>query len=126
MMRLSSFVALVLLSLPSMLAAQHVDTLDVNRWRFPLTDYGPCGCGATWRTPTHNYLFGIGPWLGTIVSDDTLVSIGYNPNSAGSEFQTGDSLGDSLSMVYIWPDRWPPPQSRFPRAPQERRSARDA
>ena len=127
MMRPTRFAALVLLFLPAVLTAQfHVDTLTVNRWRFPLTDYGPFGQGASWRVSSHQYLFGCGPWFGAVVGNDTLVSVGYNPNSGMSELRTGDSRGDSLSMVYIWPDRWPPPQSRFPHAPQVRRSDQDA
>lgn len=126
MVRPIRFVALVLLSLPCLLAAQHVDTLDANRWRFPLTDYGPFGSGASWRDTSHMYLFGCGPWFGAVVGSDTLVSFGYNTNSGGTEFRTGDSQEDSLSMVYIWPDRWPAPQSRFPHAPQVRRSDQDA
>jgi hypothetical protein len=114
-----------MLFVPAVLMADHhVDTLDANRWLFPLTDYGPCGCGANWGLPSYAYLFGNGPWLGA-VTFDTFVSVGYNPNSGASEFQTGDGQADTLSMVYIWPERWPPP-GRFPHAPQVRRSDQDA
>jgi hypothetical protein len=128
MMRPIRFVALVLSFLPAVLTAHFdVDTLTVNRWLFPLTDYGPCGVGARWRLPSQVYLFGGGPWFGTVYPDtDTLVSVGYNPNSGASEFRTGDGRADTLSMVYIWPDRWPAPHSRFPHAPQVRRSDQDA
>jgi hypothetical protein len=104
----------------------HVDTLDINRWRFPLNSYGPFGEGAAWRMPAHEYLFGCGLWFGTIAGSDTLTSMAYNPNSGASEFSAGDSLGDSLALVYITPDRWPPPAGRFPRAPQATRADQDA
>ncbi|MFO7675201.1 MAG: hypothetical protein R6X12_02620 [bacterium] len=104
----------------------HVDTLDVNRWRFPLNSYGPFGQGAAWRMPAHEYLFGCGLWFGAVAGGDTLTSIAYNPNSGASEFSAGDSLGDSLALVYITPHRWPPPAERFPRAPQATRADQDA
>jgi len=105
------------------MADHHVDTLDANRWLFPLTDYGPCGLGAEWCD--YYSMFGMGPWFGAVVVD-TFVSVGYNPNSGASEFRTGDGRADTLSMVYIWPDRWPAPPGRFPHAPQARRSDQDA
>jgi len=67
----------------------------------------------------------MGPWFGAVTLD-TFVSVGYDPNSGASEFRTGDGQADTLSMVYIWPDRWPAPSGRFPHAPQARRSDQDA
>lgn len=127
MNRPTCIVTLVLSLLSSLLWAQvHVDTMTVNRWRFPLSDYGPFGMNASWRVPSHQYLYGCGPWFGAVIGNDTFVSIGYNPNSGATELRTGDSRGDSLSQLYMWPDRWPPPQARFPHAPQVRRSDQDA
>jgi hypothetical protein len=97
------------------------DTLNVNRWRLPVTNWGPFGQGGTWRAPTHTYLFGCGLWFGAVAGSDTLTTVGYNPNSGGSEMAPGDSLGgaeDPDVLVYVSTKQWPPPQGRFPRAPQ--------
>uniref|UniRef100_A0A7C4GI59 T9SS type A sorting domain-containing protein n=1 Tax=candidate division WOR-3 bacterium TaxID=2052148 RepID=A0A7C4GI59_UNCW3 len=108
-------------------AGFHNDTLNANRWRLPVSNWGVFGFGASWRVPEHRYLFGCGPWLGAIVGSDTLVTVGYNPNSGGSEMCPGDSLGsgDPEVMVYVSGKHWPPPQSRFPAAPQSRLSDQD-
>lgn len=101
-------------------------TLDVNRWTMPVTDWGPFGQDATWRRPGQSYLYGCGPWFGAVNGSDTLVSFGYNTNSGASELLPGDSLGDSLVLVYVSPDTWPPPLERFPRAPQVLRADQQA
>lgn len=106
----------------------HVDTLSTNRWSLPVTNWGVFGAGASWRLPAHRYLFGCGPWVGAIVGRDTLTTVGYNPNSGGSEMSPGDSLGgvtDPDAVVYVSNKRWPPPHSRFPDAPQTRLSDQD-
>ncbi|MBM3314695.1 T9SS type A sorting domain-containing protein [candidate division WOR-3 bacterium] len=97
------------------------DTLNVNRWRLPVTDWGPFGQGGKWRAPNHEYLFGCGLWVGAIAGGDTLTTVGYNPNSGGSEMAPGDTIGgveDPDVIVYLSTGQWPPPQGRFPRAPQ--------
>jgi len=109
-------------------AGYHLDTLSGNRWRLPVTNWGSFGAGASWRVPAHRYLFGCGPWVGATVGRDTLTTVGYNPNSGGSEMCPGDSLGgylDPAVMVYVSNKRWPPPRSRFPGAPQSRLSDQD-
>ncbi len=114
--------AAVLLSLSmSAEAVQPVDTLTANRWRMPVSVDARFGQEATWRFPTHSYLFGCGPWVGAVFGPETLVTCGYNPNSGGTEMAPGDSLGggaDTLVGVYVSGKVWPPPLSRFPRAPQ--------
>ena len=64
------------------------------------------------------------------VSAETLHTVFYTPNSGGTEgYPTlcrywRDSV-DSLDRIYVYPDDWPPPLSRFPMAPQSPRSDRD-
>ncbi len=104
---------------------------DTNRWeiwqdnlgRFvmPLPGSSP---GGFW--PKHsgrNYLFGAGIWVGAMdtTDRDTVVVVGYNPNSGATEWgpclPNGDTTGagsDSLARVYCsdvpkdtaqWPER---------------------
>ena len=114
---------------------------DLNHWLCPFYNDGRWGIDITqgtgvaagsWPQPLHNcYVFGAGPWVGSTVGSDTLVTFGYNPNSGGTEF--GPTLsrywrqgtGDSADRIYKYPGDWPPPQSRFPMAPQQPRSESD-
>jgi hypothetical protein len=101
--------------------------LDINRWRCPFYNDGRYAYdeatgegGGFWPYPLQNcYIFGAGPWVGAILGNDTLVTCGYNPNTARGEFfptpafdwQTG--TGNAFDRVYKYPTDWPPPQSRF-------------
>ena len=114
---------------------------DLNHWSCPFYNDGRWGyditvgsgvAGGSWPQPLKNfYIFGAGPWVGSIVGSDTLVTCGYDPNSSGTEF--GPTLcrywrqgtADSADRVYKYPGDWPPPQSRFPMAPQQPRSESD-
>ena len=111
-------------------------SLDVNRWRMCITNFGVFGhdvrrstAGGEWPGGTgHMYVYGAGLWIGALVGD-TYTVVGYNPNSGHWEHTPGDSVGgvnDSLVRIYRYPDRWPAPQSRFPHAPQDVRSDQDA
>ncbi|MEO0078646.1 MAG: T9SS type A sorting domain-containing protein [candidate division WOR-3 bacterium] len=133
---------LCLVLLPTLaLAIYDMKWFDANRWRCPFYNDGRWGiditqgngaAGASWPQPLRNfYVFGAGPWVGAVAGGDTLVSVGYNPNSGGMEF--GPTLcrywrqgtGDSLDRIYKYPGDWPPPLSRFPMAPQQSRSEMD-
>ncbi len=132
----------LLLLLPAFaLAIYDREWFDLNHWRCPFNNEGrwgfditrpPGSAGGSWPQPLRNfYIFGAGPWVGAVVGSDTLVTVGYDPNTAETEF--GPTLcrywrqgtGDSLDRIYQHPGDWPPPRSRFPMAPQSSRSEMD-
>ncbi len=54
-----------------------------GRWRVDVARVHP---GAYWPYPEKNYyILGAGVWLGTIQGNDTLTTIGYNPNTTETE-----------------------------------------
>ncbi len=133
--------ALALVLLPAIgLAIYDMKWFDLNNWRCPFYNYGPWGidntglprAGGSWPSPLRNfYIFGAGPWAGTVAGNETLVTIGYNPNTAASEMVPvlcryyHQGTGDSLDRIYKYPGDWPAPLNRFPMAPQEPRSEMD-
>ncbi|MGB9742283.1 MAG: hypothetical protein ACPL0F_03880 [bacterium] len=114
---------------------------DLNHWRAPFYNDGRWGLditggsgrpGGSWPQPRQNfYIFGAGPWIGTIVGNETLTTIGYNPNSGGTEMFPAlcrywrQTPLDSADRIYKSPGDWPPPAGRFPMAPQSPRSEMD-
>jgi hypothetical protein len=132
----------LLLILPAIApAVRDMKWSDLNHWSCPFCNDGRWGidittgsgvAGGSWPQPLKNfYVFGGGPWVGGIVGNDTLVTMGYNPNSGFTEF--GPTLcrywrqgtADSADRVYKYPGDWPPPLRRFPMAPQQPRSEMD-
>ena len=131
----------IVLLLPCLaLAVLSTDSLNVNHWRAPIYNDGRWGIdithtnypGGYWPCPLRNfYVFGSGLWIGAIMGNETLVSVGYDPNSGATEF--GPTLcrywragyTDPQDRVYKTPADWPPPLARFPMAPQNRRSDQD-
>ncbi|MCX7785668.1 MAG: T9SS type A sorting domain-containing protein [candidate division WOR-3 bacterium] len=101
--------------------------LDINRWRCPFYNNGRYAFDETttdgagrWPYPLDNtYIFGAGLWVGAISGNDTLVTVGYNPNTARSEFfptpvrYWREGTGNPLDRIYKYPNDWPPPQTRF-------------
>lgn len=99
--------------------------LDINRWRCPFYNEGRYGYdeatgegGGFWPYPLRNqYIFGAGPWVGAIVNNDTLVTCGYNPNTAAGEFFPAPAFeggtGNAMDRIYKSPGDWPPPQERY-------------
>jgi hypothetical protein len=95
------------------------------RWALDIT-VGTGEAGGSWPSPLLNkYMFGAGTWIGCVAGTDTLVSMGYNPNSGRTEmFPTlvrywREGSADSADRVYKYPGDWPPPAGRFPMAPQD-------
>ncbi|MDY6787109.1 MAG: T9SS type A sorting domain-containing protein [candidate division WOR-3 bacterium] len=104
---------------------------DGNEFNITVTNYGIIGhnvqtgnAGGYWPSgyPGENYIFGAGIWFGGLVDHDndgikdTLVTVGYNPNSAGSEMCPGDGsdapeYDNSNERVYISTSSWPPKNS---------------
>ena len=83
------FAVLVLL-LPALALAIYDVKLDtLGNWKCYFSNYGPWGTdfagqpGGFWHDTA--YVFGAGFWCGAIVAPDTLVTVGYNPNSGASE-----------------------------------------
>lgn len=104
--------------------------LDINRWHVPFYNNGEIAIdltqinfpGGYWPAPTRNFhLFGGGLWVGAIsATGDTLVSVGYNPNSGGCEYYPttaahyteGTSIATDRVYKYGTAD-WPPSQARY-------------
>jgi hypothetical protein len=69
------------------------------------------------------YVYGAGPWVGGIVNGETLVTVGFNPLNASSEFVPTlcrywrQGYTDPRDRIYLYPEDWPPPRDRFPMAP---------
>ncbi|MEO0068679.1 MAG: T9SS type A sorting domain-containing protein [candidate division WOR-3 bacterium] len=117
-----------------------MEWFDLNNWKCPFYNDARWGIditigtgapGGSWPQPLKNfYIFGAGPWIGTIIGNDTLVTIGYNPNTGQTEMfpalcRYWRQPPDSADRIYKYPGDWPPPLSRFPMAPQESRSEMD-
>lgn len=102
-----------------------------NQWRIMISNYGTIGYnpdrsgGGEWPVGSGEmYLYGAGIWIGTtkrVPAPDTLVSVGYNPNSGKSEMTPGcydnapgGYAGREFERVYIYPDDWPPNRAEFP------------
>jgi hypothetical protein len=106
-----------------------VKWIDINQWRVPFYNDGRYGirstsagdvAGGSWPYPYNNYyIFGAGPWVGAIKGADTLVTVGYNPNTGRGEFfptsaqYWEEGSGNGNDRIYKFPSDWPPPQSRF-------------
>lgn len=130
---------LLLSLLPALcLAVYDLKWFDLNNWRCPFYNDARYGIdvtnspGGSWPYPLRNfYIFGAGPWVGALSSSETLVTVGYNPNTGGTEFHPSlcaywrETPLDSADRVYKFPGDWPPPLSRFPMAPQESRAQMD-
>ena len=123
--------ALVLLSLFSLsFALWDTKVHNINNVEITVTNYGIIGQasgqypGCNWpKGSGHNYIFGAGIWFGAIdsLTNDTLVSAGYEPHGAATEFApglAGQDPADSIVIIYLFPDPWPAPLNIFPMAPQ--------
>jgi len=127
------------LALPALaLAIYDMQWFDLNHWRCPFYNDGRWGiditqgsgvAGGFWRDTA--YVFGAGVWFGALPDGDTLTTVGYNPNSGGTECAPTlnrywrEGYGNPEDRIYKYPGDWPPPLSRFPMAPQRRASEMD-
>lgn len=86
--------------------------------------------GCWWpKGSSHNYIFGAGIWFGTIIEGDTLVSVGYCPHGAVTEYVPGlcgQDQNDPAVKIYMYPNDWPPPHDIFPMTPQDTFSHQDS
>jgi hypothetical protein len=111
---------------------------DVNQVEMCVSNYGKFGqnedskSGCWWpKGSRENYIYGAGTWFGTIdrTTGDTLVTVGYNPNNAYSEYRTGlagMSFSDPYSILFFYPADWPAPLAVYPMAPQDPFSHQDS
>ena len=116
------------------LAIYDMKWFDLNHWRSPFYNDGRWGindnaAGGFWHDTA--YIFGAGVWFGALPGGDTLTTVGYNPNSSGTECAPTlnrywrEGYSNPEDRIYKYPGDWPPPQSRFPMAPQRRTSEFD-
>ncbi len=110
---------------------------DMNRVELCISNFGQFGQdersepGCWWPIGSNGtYIFGAGFWFGAIdsVTGDTLVSTGYDFFGATNY---GPGLHDMLpghpdAVIYLYPCRWPPPDSTYPMAPQDTTSHQDS
>jgi hypothetical protein len=130
----------MLLILPAMvLAIWDAKWVDINRWNCVFDNEGRLGvdsiagsAGGYWPYPIMNYyIFGAGPWIGATIGSDSLATLGYNPNTGGSEMMQTlcqywrAGFTNPLDRIYQYPGDWPPPSSRFPMAPVTSRAERE-
>lgn len=70
---------------------------NVNNIEMCVSNFGKFGqdetgnnAGMWWPVNSgENYIYGAGSWFGTIVDNDTLVTIGYGPSGGQSEYVPG-------------------------------------
>jgi hypothetical protein len=101
----------------------------INNIEIEITNYGQFR-ELTWPHGSHEeYLFGAGIWFGTIKEYDTLVTVGYGPHGAETEFAPGlkgQDPNDPEAVIYMYPAPWPAPIDLFPMAPQDTVSEQDS
>jgi hypothetical protein len=114
---------------------------DINNLTMVISNFGTFGQDETgnngglwWRYSGYEidryYIYGAGPWFGTITEEgDTLVTIGYGPSGGQFEFGcglAGMSVGNPDAIIYTYPAPWPPPADVFPTAPATYLSHQDS
>jgi len=111
---------------------------NINQVEMSISNYGKFGqsgasvAGCWWpRGSGQNYIFGAGPWFGTIdeATGDTLVTIGYGPHGGEAEYGpglAGWSVSDPNAVIFMYPSNFPPPADKYPMAPQAYRSHQDS
>jgi hypothetical protein len=115
--------------------ASQIKIHNINQVEMCVSNFGKFGqteddAGCWWPVGSgHNYIYGAGPWFGTIIDGDTLVTIGYGPHGGEVEYVPGlggmsPSAGEAV--IYMYPVLWPPPEASFPMAPQSNKSHQDS
>jgi hypothetical protein len=115
---------------PELLAVHNINQVEFTVSNFGQFGHDEAGPACWWPTGSqHSYIYGAGPWFGTIIDDDTLVTIGYGPHGGEAEYTPGlggMSSSASEAVIYMYPTSWPPPEAAFPMAPQINRSHQDS
>lgn len=111
---------------------------NINQVEMSISNYGKFGqastsnAGCWWpKGSGQNYIFGAGPWFGTIdeTAGDTLVTIGYGPHGGEAEYGpglAGWSISDPNAVIFMYPTNFPPPADKYPMAPQSPKSHQDS
>jgi hypothetical protein len=108
---------------------------DVNQVEMSISNFGKFGQSSTgdgtwWpKGSNHHYIEGAGSWFGTLVDGDTLVSVGYGPHGAETEYVpglAGMSTSDPAAIIFMYPADWPPPVDQLTMAPQVVKSHQDS
>ncbi len=92
---------------------------NINQVEMCVSNFGKFGqtitqsSGCWWpKGSNQSYIFGAGSWFGAIIGDhDTLVTIGYGPHGAETEYVPGDldmSISDPAAVIWMYPAKWPP------------------
>lgn len=113
----------IILSMP-LWATWDIRWCDVNQWECALSNYGNFAhsnnqAGGFWPKRTgHEYIHGAGIWIGCILPNgDTVVAVGYDPQTATSEFAPGlaySNPNDPQWRVYFSTDsNYPLPTLSF-------------
>jgi hypothetical protein len=110
---------------------------NVNNIEMCVSNFGKFGqdetgnnAGMWWPVNSgENYIYGAGSWFGTIVDNDTLVTIGYGPSGGQSEYvpgMAGWQVSNADAIIFMYPTDWPPTAATLPMAPQEIKSHQDS
>jgi len=109
------FLLLIFLLLKPIWAIWDVRENTIGQWQVCISNFGKFGqtingdAGAWWpRGSGHNYIYGAGIWIGAILPNgDTVVSVGYDPNTGRSEYIPGtpySNMNDPQWRVYFSTD----------------------
>ncbi len=93
---------------------------NINNIEMCISNFGKFGqdetggnSGLWWPKNTNqNYIYGAGPWFGTIdpIVGDTMVTIGYGPSGGQSEYAPGKAgwtTSDPDAIIFFYPTTWP-------------------
>ncbi len=113
--------SLLFLTLFLLVVYSYGDSIHINRWRCSFSNSG-WFINGYWPYPLNTAsIFGGGLWVGCVDQGETLVTVGYNPNSGSSEMSPSLCRYwreyDPRDRIYKYPGDWPPPRDRFPMAP---------
>lgn len=133
---LMAIIAFCRTMIPAQYRVPEIRTHNINNVECCVSNYGKFGqskagnAGLWWpKGSGENYIYGAGPWFGTIDGSDTLVTIGYGPHGGEAEYTPGlkdMSSSDPNAIIFMYPSPWPPPLDVFLMAPQINKSSQDS
>jgi hypothetical protein len=116
--------------------AAEIKIHNINQVEMCISNFGKFGqttngdAGLWWpKGSGDNYVYGAGPWFGTLDGADTLVTIGYGPHGGETEYVPGlkgMSQSDPDAIIFMDPSPWPPPLGKYEMAPQVSKSHQDS
>ncbi|MCK4673177.1 hypothetical protein KAT67_04260, partial [candidate division WOR-3 bacterium] len=102
-MKVFKFFVIILVFSSVLWADWDVRWYEPNQWKLGISNFGKFGqsetgsdAGGFWPGGTdHNYIYGAGIWVGSILPNgDTVVAVGYDPRNSGGEFAPGLPYSD--------------------------------